>query len=582
MRSAYWPGLLLLMSATVLAGSSWASDEAIERVRDEALSDRTPGSFSTNRGTDFALIASEEGGRAVGRVTWAPGTTNKTLFSLEASAPLDEKDGETELLNLDGLAGGKSSVKVSFSLSDSWPRRALGTLRTFCIATNAALEHQLARKRRPSTCAGAQDHCRDPSSCAAASHNFERLSVEECTVSNLRGRGLEWSAEATKADTAAIQAGCDALAKILDDKVPFEAARRRFLGLPTSDLCTQASLAAAITEAHSDLLKKIDELSERRRRLSQLIDEATIDIRRARTLDERFRARERIQTSEQELRSVEAELAEAQTLVAKLKAGDPSLLETEDWLDKKRAEKLAPTCQRYNHPKREHQIVVDGDAAGCSVKKVPSSIQAIENESVRREFASEFPDYVPFNVWFLTFSAAANNRDFQYLTEEAASAVSFSDLESAIEKDTKEDTSVGVRWSLQYRGHLFGIGYEFRNKFVGAGKAEFCAPIESEGASIRCLESSTAAPLKIDQNLGLLEWRTYLSSRLGLRLRLYFIDQDFRSKTEIEDEWELQARLYFLRNKDEGLSGGIDIAYDTAFEDIGVRAFIGQSFSIFD
>ncbi len=51
---------------------------------------------------------------------------------------------------------------------------------------------------------------------------------------------------------------------------------------------------------------------------------------------------------------------------------------------------------------------------------------------------------------------------------------------------------------------------------------------------------------------------------------------------ELENEWEFHALLYILQSKEKGLNGGIDVAYDTFFENTTVRVFIGQSFSIFD
>ena len=581
----HFVAVTLAIFSCVCFASEEEDREDKKAARTEALSDRTPGTFSPTEGTDLSLIATEEGGRAVGRVTWSPGDTYRTIFSLEASAPLDENNDEVELLNLDGLSSGKSSVKAYVSFSGSWQRGEAGDLRSFCIATNKALEHELAVARKSSTCSRNNEDCKDPATCGEHDHTFERISREECTRSTLRRKGESWREAVAQADAAALQAGCEAIAKIAKDQTPLEAARLRSFGFKPAEECTASSLEKAIREAYDELVvKKKRVLSEEASKLQEEVGALAVELRRAENPDERAEIKKKMQETARKLTEKEEELTALQGRVAKLQAGGSPLVEDPaKWIAAKRQEKLDPVCRRFNYPDRKHHIVVDGDGAKCIMSEIPAAISAISDLDLRNRFSRELSRESRFSVWFLTFTAGANNRDFKFLTDEALSSVStFSDLEEAIKKDTKEDTSLGVRWSVQLGGHLLGVGYEYRNKFVGAGVGQYCVPIATDGTTIRCLETESGAPLKIDQNLGLLEWRTYPTSQLGLRLRLYFIDEDFRLKTEIEDEWELQARLYFLRNKENGLSGGIDVTYDTAFKDVGVRAFIGQSFNIFD
>ncbi len=157
----------------------------------------------------------------------------------------------------------------------------------------------------------------------------------------------------------------------------------------------------------------------------------------------------------------------------------------------------------------------------------------------------------------------------------------FAEVDALVVKETEIDTSIGITWSSQIGNHFFSVGYERRNKHTGGASAEVCAPIEADGAVTRCIDTTAGAPKRIDQNLGLVEWRTYVTGSVGLKLRTFYIDDDFRRGTPIEDEWELHALLYFLPQKEKGLNGGRDVGYDTAFEDLTARVFIGQSFDIF-
>jgi hypothetical protein len=258
------------------------------------------------------------------------------------------------------------------------------------------------------------------------------------------------------------------------------------------------------------------------------------------------------------------------------------------WRRKSKKGELTDLCKRIdkeNKGKPDYKALkpADGKDQQCHTVGIENALAKIEDRKLRDAYFKEYIRAIPVGVWFLTFSAGASTREFEYLeAEDVSGTATFAELGDAIQQGSKQDTTLGVKWSMPVGNSFFGVGYEFRNKYKGGSDGEFCAPIEEGGTTTRCLSTTVGAPTKIDQNIGMVEWRTYLSGSVGLKLRAFWVDQDFRRKTKLEDEWEFHALLYFLRHKEKGLNGGIDIAYDTAFGDTSARLFIGQSFNLFN
>ena len=89
-RSVCW----IVLSLAVLtpgpragAQDSEAVQASVERARAAGLRDRSPGAAAHVPGSDVKLVADEEGGKVVARVTW--GNEDRTsLLAIEAAAKL--------------------------------------------------------------------------------------------------------------------------------------------------------------------------------------------------------------------------------------------------------------------------------------------------------------------------------------------------------------------------------------------------------------------------------------------------------------------------------------------------------------
>ncbi|MCP3958420.1 MAG: hypothetical protein GY719_11255 [bacterium] len=582
-----------LLLALLLLGPTGAEAEAeaedVRALQKEALSDRSPGALIQQRGSTWSLVSDEDGGKLVGRVTWAD-EDNSNIFEVEAAATLQKGAEEVELLDLDGLAGGDASIKGKWAISGEWEKKeqadGQGSFLDLCDELNPVLDDQVAKER--GGCDG----------------RFERIEKESCTYEYLQSLPGEWPIAADKGRSAALQAGCDELAK-LNPKLKFHPVDYDLIVIPNPQpevrYCNRAGLWEAARETDEDLDRAYQaatgELAELEAEKQQLIEElAWLEARfagessveeRAAIAAQRHAKSQDIETADQKVAEKKAEQKKLRP--ASLKSRPDELVSSEgelnpwSWLDGKIGEKVAVVCKSYNQPDRAGQIRTFGNDQTCDTEGIPKAIEAIEERKLRSKYYRDYVSAIPVRVWFLTFSAGATNRDFKYLDPSAIPAVAtFTEVGALIKSESELDTSIGVSWSAQMGNHFLRFGYEYRNKYNGGSSAELCAPLETGGDVTRCFDTTAGAPTKIDQNVGMLEWRRYLTGNLGLRFQAFYIDEDFRRNMAVENEWEFHALLYFLRNKEQGLNGGLDIAHDTFFDKTTARVFIGQSFNIFD
>lgn len=575
--------VVLCLAVSAPGPRAWAQDsdviqESVDRTRTAGLSDRSPGATVQAPGSDVKLVADEEGGKVVARLTW--GNEDRTsLFAIEAAATLQKGAEEVSLLNLDGLAGGDDSLEIAWTRSGRWLRGQkrgapppAAQFRGVCQDINAALESDIAAERCP----------RCPTT---APPSFQPLPPAACTPERLDNIGGSWAEAAKNAETEALQAACDELTK-LDSK-------RVFLpvGAPAGGglvACSAQSLAASLASERQERRVQEAKLQAEIEGLGEQLEEkivalAQLDAAFAEVAGQRDRERiahERL-VANRKIASLEAEITTKQ---AAIKALWPALLQDPSaWQDKKLAEQLGAVCKTYNSPDRSAKLVLEGNAQTCFTEAMKAAIREIEDPAVQSALTRKMWQAAPVGVWFLTFSAGASNQDFQFADlDSLAGAATFQEIEDRIVRDSETNTSLGITWAAQFGGNYFSLGYERRNKFSGGKATELCAPADTDSAILRCVGTTAGAPTELDQNIGLVEWRRFVATDLGLKARVFYVDDDIRLGKRIKGEWEAHLIGYFLRHVDKGLNGGIDVGWDTFTEDVTARVFIGQAFDIFD
>lgn len=558
------------------------TEDAAAQARAKGIRDRSLGAIVQPPGADLKLVADEEGGKAVARITWAS-LTGADSFFLEGSATQQKGAQEVDLLNLDGVAPGDTSAKLGWTHAGRWLRRVRSgsslseRLWSVCQDVNKALESQLAKERCPR--------------CDEVPLNFDPIPPQHCTAGMLDDIGGQWATAGRKASAEILQAGCDELTK-LDPKRVFQP-----VGAPPdkggSPLCDYDALEAAASEVRGArkgaLKEQIRKLkTEKDRLIEELVRreaafarEGISEAERIRIAGERLDFVERLARKRAELARKEGELKEV--LSGFLAVPDDAPWLENSWWKKVLAEKFGAVCKSYNRPDRANQLELTGFAQECTATRIKEALEAITDAGVRDWLYEEYVATRPVGAWFVTLSAGASNSDFKWVEiDNVGDAGTFKEIEDQLKSGSRTNTSLGLSFSAQAGRDFFSIGYERRNKYSGGKATEVCAPIEASGIATRCMETTAGAPKKVDQNIGAVEWRRLLTPQVGLRLRALYVDKDFRKGVVLDNEWEFHAITYFLRNPKKGLTGGVDVVWDTAFRDISARVFIGQAFEIFD
>lgn len=567
---------LLLLGPVVIGADNQTFDQQdVEDRGHAAARDVTPDSILRPSGADWSLVSTEENSRLVARYTWQNLIARKA-FSLEASAPVQKNAEEQDFLNLDGLAADGTQVKGRFTLLRPFVRSVkvadgkTPRMVALCERVNKVQEAQLAAERCPK--------------CSTPPDSFRELSPEACTVEGLTAIGGPWGQKARQARRTALQAGCDSLSK-LDESIVFRpvGASDQDTGVP---VCSEGSLRSGLDRyraslpakqrKHAETIQKLERARETALKsvasLGSAIAEAPSAERRQALIVEKLEAEERLGEARKKLETAKAGVKKLEPDLVK----DPS-----KWLANETRKKLQPVCTSYNRPDRSSHIVMSGRDQSCRRTSLTTAIAKVEDKGLRRQLERELLRSRPVWIGYFTISGGVSRSDFKFLDVPDLSAIgTFGELSSALESETETNSEFGVSLSAQIGAQFVSIGYDVRELWKGGAKTELCAPVDVGSSVIRCLEAVTNAPRELEQNLAKLEWRRFVSANLGLRVRAFYIEEDFRNNTLLEDEWEGQSSLYFLRKEGKGLNGGIEVAYDTAFDEWRARLFVGQLFKL--
>lgn len=142
--------------------------------------------------------------------------------------------------------------------------------------------------------------------------------------------------------------------------------------------------------------------------------------------------------------------------------------------------------------------------------------------------------------------------------------------------DKSADRKVSYAGSVWF-GHLPSIkskvfligGFEAKRSYSNAAKATYC-PTGTSGPTVKCTTGPFGPPkeetdLKVSGKV-----RYRLSGSVGMEISAAY---DFHDKS-----WGIEAPLYFIVDKDGGLTGGLRAAYDSKEKDVQFGIFIGQTF----
>jgi hypothetical protein len=115
------------------------------------------------------------------------------------------------------------------------------------------------------------------------------------------------------------------------------------------------------------------------------------------------------------------------------------------------------------------------------------------------------------------------------------------------------------------------LTHEFQRSFSGGSTTEICSPLGTMG-SLQCKSIALGAPKKKQASLVHLEFRRFFSEYAATAFRVHY---DFD-----EAVFGFELPLYFLRNKDGGLAGGITAAFRSDEDAPTLSVFISETFTL--
>ncbi|HSG41437.1 MAG TPA: hypothetical protein VLE27_17480, partial [Thermoanaerobaculia bacterium] len=329
----------------------------------------------------------------VAKIGWQS-LTGKVALGIESSASIQKNSPETVLLNLQGLAGGDTSISGQFSYRGFF-RRPPERLKEVCGQVNLAIETQIREDR--------------------GGLFAEPLRGNTCTVDALRDAGGEFATVADKVELGAEEWACVELSKLNPDIVLTppnldlegrNAPPKRFgkTGDCTADKFIEAAQEERTRRERDPKLMDAQNhgkaaISKRAELLKKI---AANEINFAGASDPAERQR---LTSERQL--LTAQVAEQDQIIttsnATIKEALPDLLtKPRDLLDAKQKEMLAAACKRFNEPDRSIELSLLGNQQGCVLSQIEKSIATLTDPRVRDRLRWEVVANLPAAVWAFT------------------------------------------------------------------------------------------------------------------------------------------------------------------------------------
>jgi hypothetical protein len=571
-RNLTFSTLLALGLATPPAAHSQLALGNAEAIK-ASTSDKSPGAILIpgNEGS-WSLVSDGKDSRVVAKLGWLS-PAGAFAFGIESSANVQKGSPDTELLNLDGLTGGDSSVSGQFSYRRFGPR-VRANLRGVCDQVNLAVEQQIRDER------DGQGPFRG----------------NTCTVQALVAAGGPWATEADKVESGAVAWACDELTKLNPDVVltlPNAPLVVRHMTLPrfgkTGDCTPDAFANAALAERTRR--ESTPEFLALQNRAQVARNERTVLLGKIATNEAAFAAAtdptERTRLTAERL-LLAALVTDQDKIIAKsesaIEKALPKLLtEPKETLQAKMDELLAAACKRFNEPDRSTELVLVGFDPGCKLGRIEKSIASLSDPRERDRLRLAVVANLPARVWAVTFRGGIDKKGFKFVDPDALPGyTSFEQLEEGVQSETEHDSLVGVAGTLQDGANFWRLGYDRKNVHQGGDPADTCVPAAAGSTVQRCTSVVLGRPKGADEEVATIEYRRLVTSKLGLSVKGLYLIEAVRKNKPVSDEWEGHLVLYFLTHTTNGLNGGIDVAYDSLAKEAGIRLFIGQSFSLFD
>jgi hypothetical protein len=118
---------------------------------------------------------------------------------------------------------------------------------------------------------------------------------------------------------------------------------------------------------------------------------------------------------------------------------------------------------------------------------------------------------------------------------------------------------------------LVAVHFRYENAFRAAGSSQICSPLEST-SSLRCEDLVLGAPRRHVARVAQAEIRRFFGSRFGVNPRVGY--EIRRSTTALE------LPIYFLRDREHGLNGGISLGWRSDTEQFGMSIFVGEALQL--
>lgn len=126
--------------------------------------------------------------------------------------------------------------------------------------------------------------------------------------------------------------------------------------------------------------------------------------------------------------------------------------------------------------------------------------------------------------------------------------------------------TVGASFFLRGTGEYLGLSYSYDRSWKETDKKSTCVPGTPAGSSV-CSESAIGAPARRVKHIGTLEYRWFISPRVGVNPQV--------SYELATHDFAIGVPVYFLADSTGGLTGGVSLGYETETDSPVIEIFVG-------
>jgi len=213
----------------------------------------------------------------------------------------------------------------------------------------------------------------------------------------------------------------------------------------------------------------------------------------------------------------------------------------------------AEICDEYRRAKGE----LPTGTGGCA----PGGPDPLFDQSLQERLASSYR-------WLATPILGLK-------TEVGRATFKYRDDVLAETKETHSNYSVtGTLGVLTAQDVIYAVNYSLGRSYKAGDPTQLCQPLDGHDATTCESNVILSGPTQENRHQLELQLKGYLGPDVGAQL---FVTRDLK-----KDAWGFEVPLYFLKNGDGGLAGGLVLSYRTDKKSFEASVFIGQVFSVFD